>query len=154
GQGCDVVVIANVTPFAAALNEAFARCRGSELLVQVDEDMILYPDAIERLVALMDAQPPHVCMAIAPLWDEDLEMPIYGVKIYRRALLEGIPFEHHVLGDMHDREVWARNGLTYAKAPRTPRECIGRHGTFYTPEQAFARWRGLWQRHRRTGRLV
>src|SRR5690606_8144689 len=79
---------------------------------------------------------------------------IYGVKIYRRALLEGIPFEHHVLGDMHDREVWARNGLTYAKAPRTPRECIGRHGTFYTPEQAFARWRGLWQRHRRTGRLV
>lgn len=151
GRPCIVEVIASVSPFAAAMNEAVRRC-ATELLVQVDEDMILYPDAIERLVALMDAQPPDVCMAAAPLYDEDLEMPIYGIKIYRTELIRPIPFEHHVDIDLHDRRVWERHGLTWRRSKRTVENCVGRHGTFYTPEQAFARWRGIWQRHRRTNK--
>lgn len=152
GQPCVVEVIRDVRPFAAAMNEAVSRCR-TELLVQVDEDMILARDAVARLTALIDAQPPNTVMASAPLWDADLGMPIYGCKIYRHALLRGVPFEPHVLGDAHDREVWARHGLATAKVPRTEQNCVGLHGTHYTPEQAFARWRGLWQRHRRTGVL-
>lgn len=92
-------------------------------------------------------------MASAPLWDQDLRRVIYGCKIYRHALLVGIPFEPHVLGDTHDRRVWERHGLSSAKAPRTEQDCVGLHGTHYTPEQAFARWRGMWQRHRMTGNM-
>lgn len=150
-QPCIVDVIANVTPWAAAQNEMLRRCR-TELFIQVDEDMILYPDAVERLVALIDSQAPNVVMACAPLYDEDLEMPIYGIKIYRHALIKDIPFEKHINGDTHDREVWARHGLTWGRSKRTVENCVGRHGTFYTPEQAFARWRGIWQRHRRTNK--
>lgn len=149
-QPCQRIEIHNVRPFAAAMNEAVRRC-DTELLVQVDEDMILRPDAIDRLVRLIDSTPANTVMASAPLWDADVEMPIYGCKIYRVDLLRSIPFEPHVLGDAHDREVWARHGLTTHKAERTEANVVGLHGTAYTPEQAFARWRGLWQRHRRTG---
>lgn len=150
-QPCDVEVVAHVRPFAAAMNEAVARCR-TELLVQVDEDMVLRSNAIARLVAFIDATPPDVVMACAPLWDQDLEQLIYGIKIYRRALLP--PFEDSPLGDTHDRAVWAARGLAYAKMPLEEANCVGLHGTHYTPEQAFARWRGLWRRHRMTNKAA
>lgn len=147
---CHVEVIGRVAPFAAAQNLMRERCT-TELFVQVDEDMILAPDAIAKLVALIDAQPMTCVMATAPLWDVDLETVIYGVKIYRHALVP--PFENHVLGDKHDRARWAALGLTTAAAAPTRENCVGEHGTFYTPEEAFERWRGLWQRHRRCGAL-
>jgi hypothetical protein len=150
-QPCIVDVIANVSPWAAAQNEMLKRCT-TELFVQVDEDMILHPGAISQLVELIDSTAPTCVMACAPLWDVDLDMAIYGCKIYRHALVAPIPFEPHVLGDTHDREVWARHGLTWSRSKRTRENCVGLHGTHYTPEQAFARWRGLWQRHRMTGK--
>lgn len=153
GQPCIVDVIENVSPWAAAANEMLRRCT-TELFVQVDEDMILRSDAVARLASLIDAAPSNVCMATMPLWDVEVEMPIYGVKIYRHALVRDIPFEHHVLGDARDRETWAARGLATTKAPLVRDNCIGKHGTFYTPEQAFRRWRSLWQRHRRTGKLA
>lgn len=144
-----ISVVRDVKPFAAAANEMLRRCT-TELFVQVDEDMILWPHAIAELVKLIDSKPAACAMATAPLWDVETDMPIYGIKVYRHALLRDIPFENHVLGDKHDRDVWAARGLTVERADRTRENCLGKHGTFYTPEQAFNRWRGLFQRHRRS----
>jgi hypothetical protein len=54
-------------------------------------------------------------------------------------------------GDRHDRERLMVAGFSVLTAPRTKERCLGDHGTDYTPEQAFSRWRWLWHRHRRTG---
>jgi hypothetical protein len=146
-----VDVIQGVAPWSAAQNEMVRRCN-TEIFVQVDEDMILFNDALLRLVALIDSTPATCVMATAPLYDVDLEMPIYGVKVYRHALVKPIPFETHVLGDGHDRERWKEAGLTWSRLRRSIEHCVGEHGTSYTPEEAFNRWRGMWQRHRLTGK--
>lgn len=144
-------VIDHVAPWSAAQNEMLRRCE-TRLFVQVDEDMILAPTAIADLVALIDGAAPTCVMATAPLWDVDLEMAIYGIKVYRHELARRVPFETHVLGDGHDRARWAEAGLTWERSRRTRENCVGQHGTDYTPEQAFGRWRGMWQRHRATSK--
>lgn len=148
--GLEIKVIDRIAPWARAANMMVEKCR-TELLIQVDEDMLLDADAVEKLIALIDAQDASCVMAAAPLWDEDLEMVIYGIKVYRHALVKQVPFEHHLLGDGHDRERWAAHGFTVGRAPADREHCIGRHGTDYTPEEAFNRWRSLWQRQRRGG---
>jgi len=144
---CPVYLVENVAPFSAALQRMVDSCT-TELVVQVDEDMLLEPFAIERLVGLIDKAPDNTVMSIAPLWDADLEMIIYGVKIYRHALVRQVPFESHVLGDRHDRELWEAAGFQWTRAPKVRGACIGEHGTDYTPEQIFERWRRLWQKKR------
>ena len=49
--------------------------------------------------------------------------------------------------------VWAGAGLTTHSENRVKLKCVGDHGTLYTPEEIFERWRRLWQRHRRSGNL-
>jgi hypothetical protein len=149
-EQCPVTVIERVAPYAEAKQSMVDLCE-TEMFVMVGEDMLLYPNAIASLVALIDRQPPDVVMATAPLWDVDLEMPIYGLKIWRHALVQRVPFVSHPEGDRHDRERLAAAGLAYVKTPRDREHCLGDHGTDYTPADAFTRWRRLWQRHRRTG---
>lgn len=147
-----IVVLRNMAPFSTALQAMADRCE-TELYVQVDEDMILHPDALERMVAHVDASPPDSVMTIAPIWDVEVEMAIYGVKAYRRDLVRRVPFVDHPEGDIHDRRRWEEVGLGWSKVWRSQCNCVGLHGTFYTPAEAFARWRRLHQTHRRSGRL-
>ncbi len=145
-------VIENVSPLAAAYNEMLVRCK-TELFVQIDEDMILAPTAVAKLVAAIDASGPEHVMACLPLWDVDLEQPIHGLKIYRHGLAQRHPFQHSADGDRRDRDVWEAAGLTWSAAKLKPGNCVGEHGTEYTPEELFIRWRRLWQKHRHTGRV-
>lgn len=146
-----VDVIANL-PWWQAQNEMVSRCE-TELLVQVDEDMIMMPDGVARLVNLIDAQEPRNVMSCAPVLDVYLDdMPIMGTKIYRHELLRTVPFVKHVLGDMEDRRRWTDAGLTFTNQERTVENCVALHGTSYSPEEVFERWRRQWQRHRRSGR--
>ena len=150
---CDVVVLANIAPFSVALQMMADQCE-TEMYVQVDEDMILEPDAIARMVAHVDASPETSVMTIAPLWDVELEMAIYGVKAYRHDLVRRVPFENHVDGDRHDRRRWEAAGLTWTKVPRIRGHCVGLHGTHHTPEEAFTRWRRLMQARHRSDALA
>lgn len=150
---CPVVVLSRMAPFATALQAMADRCE-TEIYVQVDEDMILEPDAIERMLAHVDASPPDSVMTAAPLWDVEIEMAIYGVKAYRRDLARRVPFEDHPDGDKHDRRRWEAAGLTWSKVPRLRENCVGLHGTHYTPDEAFTRWRRLMQGRRRSTALA
>lgn len=149
---CRIVVLDRVAPLAAALQRMADEC-ATQLYVQVDEDMLLEPDAIARLLALFDAGRGEHAMSIAPLWDVDLEMAIYGVRICHRDRIRRVPFVDHPDGDIHDRARWEAAGLSWSKAPRDRVSCVGRHGTAYLPEQAFERWRRLLRAQRRTGRM-
>lgn len=148
----DVKVIENVAPFSAALQQMSDDCR-TELFVQVDEDMILDSFAIARLMQLMDESPKHAVMGMAPLWDSDIMDAIFGVKIYRHELVRQVPFVDHPDGDVNNRRRWAAAGFSWVSYTRARSNCVGMHGTSYTPEQIFERWRRLWRKHRRTGML-
>lgn len=147
-----LTVISGVSPMSAALQRMADECQ-TEYYVQVDEDMILYPHALTYMVEMMDHAPSHCVMCIAHLHDEELNVPIFGLKCYRTELIRQIPFEDHPEGDVHDRERWQAEGMCISKSTRSGRP-VGLHGTHYTPRESFARWRRLWETHRMTGRLA
>src|SRR5262249_7808129 len=73
-------IIDRVAPMSAAFQEMHQRCR-TDFYVQVDEDMILLPHAIETLRRLIGSAPETAAVICAPLWDSDAECALYGVKI-------------------------------------------------------------------------
>lgn len=145
-------VVRDVSPFSAAQQQMVDRC-ATDLVVQVDEDMVLLPDAVRRLASRIEASPPDVVMSCMPLMDVYLNKIIYGVKIYRTELVRRVPFEPHSTGDGHDRALWTRAGMRTTAAPLELAHVVGRHGTDPTPEQLFERWRRLWQ-NLRAGKSV
>jgi len=146
-------VLAGVTPFSAAMQRMADECQ-TEYYAQVDEDMLLYPHALADAVKMMDHTDATSCvMGIQPLWDEELQTNIYGLKTFRTDLVRRVPFEDHPDGDAHDRELWAAEGLTINKMSRSSKP-VGRHGTHYTPRESFARWRRLFESHGRSQRMA
>lgn len=145
--GVKVEVIANVTPYSAAMQRMVDAC-DTEFFLQVDEDMILVPHAARRLVELMDASPPDTVMGVGPLFDEEVKRQIYGIKIWRTALVRTVPYGRHVTSDTYHRQQLRAKGYGFVKLKRGDENCLGLHGTDYTAEQRFKRWRRLWQKSR------
>jgi hypothetical protein len=85
-----IEVVDHVAPMSAAFQQMLDRCT-TRFYVQVDEDMILFPDAIATLERLIDERPENVAMVGAGLWDCDTQCSIYGVKIYRHAIVREFP---------------------------------------------------------------
>lgn len=147
---CRIEVIANVSPMAAAQRQMAERCE-TDFFLQVDEDMLLYPDATKRMLALIADEPATIAAGFAPLYDHELAMPIYGLKVWRTAAVRAVPFSEHVTYDRYHRAQLSEVGYSFVKLPRTHENCVGDHGTEYTPEQRFTRWRRLWQKQRHGG---
>lgn len=84
----EVVTIAGVRPFHRALNDG-ARRVGTPFFVQVDADMILDDDCVERLLT---AAAPDVAVVVGHLRDP-LYTRVEGVKLFRTACFSegGLP---------------------------------------------------------------
>jgi hypothetical protein len=144
-------VIDHVAPMDRAFQEMIDRCK-TPLYVQVDEDMLLYPDAIRTLFVEMIQQPETTCMMMGPLWDCDTERPIYGVKMFRHGIMRRYPFTDSMSCEMDQSSRWKRDGYTHAELPLAGRQtCLGEHGKNYSPATIFKRWRRVGQKQRSRG---
>lgn len=145
-----IEIIDHVAPLSAALQEMHHRCR-TDYYVQVDEDMILQPHAIETLGTWIRSAPERVALICAPLWDCDAELPIYGVKIYRTSIVRQFPYDENVLScERRQLEQIQAAGYEVDRRPVTDRStCLGEHGKHYTPETIFKRWQLCFQKHHR-----
>ena len=142
-------VIDHVAPLSAALQEMHKRCR-TDFYVQVDEDMLLAPDALETLLRGMRAAAPDAAMICAPLWDCDAERPIYGLKIYRTATVRRFPYEDTLSCEVVQLAQMEKAGYRIILQPLTDRNaCLGEHGKHYTPETIFKRWQRCFQKNQR-----
>jgi hypothetical protein len=146
-------IIRNVAPLSAALQQMIDRCT-TPYYVQVDEDMLLFPDAVRRLHAAIVDAPARVALVCAPLWDCDVEQPIYGVKIYRRAVVAGFPYQNTFSCEKAQLCRMRDAGFDLLLLPAGGRsDCFGEHGKHYTPATIFARWQRLFHKQRRYGTL-
>lgn len=138
-------IIRNVSPFSAAAQEMVARCN-TPYFIQVDEDMILGPDAVATMEAAMDAATDNVGMICFHLFDEDRQLNIQGVKIYRTRLMQGLSFrdlkasEMDILGQMKQR------GIKWILHP----DVKGKHGTSYTTDTIYRRYKTMYEKDIRT----
>jgi hypothetical protein len=141
-----VEVIDRVAPMSAAFNEMIRRCR-TTFYVQVDEDMLLFPHAIEALEAAMNEGPEDLAMVSAPLWDCETERPIQGVKIYRHAIVREFPYQNVLGCESRQLDELKAAGYAVEMLPLGDRgACLGEHGKHYTPSGIFVRWQRLLQK--------
>lgn len=134
-------IIRNVSPFSAAAQKMITDCT-TEFFIQVDEDMVLQPDAVATMEAIMQKAPDDVGMICFHLYDEDRGINIQGVKIYRTALLKGLSFRDRKASEMDLLEQMERHGIKWILHP----DVKGRHGTFYTLETIYRRYKTMYEK--------
>jgi hypothetical protein len=84
--------IANVRP----MNKAFQSMLDSvttPYFIQVDEDMVLYPDAAARMLKAIKESSPTTWALAFPLFDTHLSMNIIGCKIYKTEIARQFPYQ-------------------------------------------------------------
>ncbi len=143
-----LVIIDRVAPMAAAFQQMLDQCQ-TKWYVQVDEDMILYPHAIAELRRKITAAAPEVVIYCAPLWDCDAEMHLYGVKIYRTAVVRRFPYANTMSCETDQvTRLTAQGFKVEVHTLEDPAGCLGEHGKHYTPATIFKRWQRLFQKNR------
>jgi len=141
-----IEVIDHVAPIFAAFQQMLDRCT-STFYVQVDEDMILFPHAIETLEQRMQEAPPEVAMACFPLWDCDTGRPIYGLKIYRHQIVKQFPYRDTASIETDQLARIRAAGFSLDLLPIEESLCLGEHGRHYTPRTIFKRWQRMFEKH-------
>lgn len=144
-------VIAGVAPLSAAFQRMIESCR-TPYYVQVDEDMILFPRAVETLYDEIRRSHSGTAMVCRPLWDRDIQGAIYGLKIYRHEIVRQFPYENTFSCERTQKESIEAAGFEMRFDPLGDRDsCLGEHGKHYTKRSIFLRWRRLIQKRRRYG---
>jgi hypothetical protein len=146
-----IEIIDHVAPMSSALQQMHVRCT-TGFYMQVDEDMILFPDAVAKLEEMIRKSSGQVAMVCAPLWDCDTEQPIYGVKIYRHEIVRQFPYQDSISSETQQLDRIKAAGFEVELLPLTDRlGCLGEHGKHYTPETIFRRWQRLFHKHEQLG---
>lgn len=142
-------IVDHVAPLSAALQTMIDTCK-TDYFAEVDEDMLLFPGAIERLYGTISTASAETVFVEAGLWDCYMECPIYGIKMYRHKLAKKFPFKNVSGSDWDQHLRMKESGYGAIVFPLDDRSsCVGEHGKHYTPETIFRRWRSLLQKHRR-----
>ena len=134
-------VIEKYHPMSAAFQEMIRRCE-TEYFIQVDEDMILEPTAVSTMESWMQKAPDDVGMMCFHLQDIDRNRTIQGVKIYRTNAMKALKFRDVKACEMDLLEQMAQKGIRWILHPTIQ----GRHGTHYTPETIYRRYKTMYEK--------
>jgi hypothetical protein len=149
----EMTMIKDVAPLSAALQRMLDECK-TPFFIEIDEDMIVDSNAVESLTDRI-TRTPSTCAAICvPLWDQFIDAPIHGLKIYRHELARKVAFENKSASDWrHFLQLKTKGNVVIIEPPVNRQHCMGEHLPPNTPEAAFTRWRGLFNKHRRFGHM-
>ncbi len=143
-------VIRNVAPMNAAFQRMIDECE-TEFFIEVDHDMILYPDGVRRLMERMEGASDKTAIYCLPLWDVHLSRTILGCKIYRHGVVRQYPYQTSFSCEMDQANRMKKDGFevvsvwqSFAKTP----DAVGEHGKFYTAETAYVRYKRLMEKAR------
>lgn len=151
--------IINIAPMSKAFQEMLNQCE-TDYFIEVDGDMVLFSDAIERLynaIITTDERHPMVCYQ---LLDVHLDFAIYGVKIYKHNVFKNYPYNHkHPSCEVEQLDKMKEDGYVFdeknAGAENTGRglviEIIGTHSPYWTNQGIFERYFNLMRKYRQFG---
>jgi hypothetical protein len=149
-------VIENVAPMSRALQCMLDRCR-TPFFVQVDEDMLLYPHAIRSLYTRLTASPPEVAILTCHLFDSHAQRVIYGLKIYRHAIVRAYPYNNVESSEYDQIRRFTMDGfvdfrLSIENHFHPSEITLGEHGSLWTPRSVFERYLTLERKVRRNSK--
>ena len=154
-QDCrfELEVVENVAPMSRALQCMLDRCR-TRFFVQVDEDMLLYPNAIRSLYRRLTDSPPNVAILTCHLFDSHAERVLYGLKIYRHDIVRAYPYADVESSEYDQIRRFTKDGFVDLRLPiedhfRPSEITLGEHGNMWTPRSVFERYLTLERKIRR-----
>jgi hypothetical protein len=134
--GFRLETIADVYPMSAAFQAMPDRCE-TPYFLQVDADMVLEPDAAERLHRAVSRSSPRVFQVSGQLYEEGFG-PGGAVKCWKRSLFRF--FEFHDVRTV-DRDLYRRT-RRFGLARRQIDERVGTHVPRHSPESEWMKAKG------------
>jgi len=164
-QDCsfELETIRNVAPMDVAFQRMLDTCK-TRYYIQVDADMILYSDSIRKMHQEMAILGQDIAMLCFPLHDVHLGHLLTGVKIYRHEIMKRYPYvgSYSCEVDQLSRMVedgykwesrWPDDGITFNSGFDKVNDPMvkGKHGTVWSQERLFERYKRLMQKWRKFG---
>lgn len=137
-------IIKDYKPMSRAFQEMLDRCQ-TELFIQIDEDMIMQENSIERMYNQTEGErtPPNISMNCYLLRDVHLDFNIYGVKIYKTALFKQFPFNlSHPSAEVEQLARMKEKGYDI----NFKTEVMGEHSPHWNKELIFERYYNLMEK--------
>jgi len=137
-------VIDHVAPISAALQQMMDEC-ATPYYVQVDEDMLLYPHAVRTLYERISPMDSSVVQYVCALYDVHIDRVIYGIKIFRHAVVSRYPYRDVCGCEWDQIRRFRADGHIDIRVPlqgatRDSTDTLGLHGTYWTPPAAYLRY--------------
>lgn len=134
-----IVVIENVRPQFAWLNQMRLECRDTKWCLQVDEDMYLKPHALNRLLSFaeeVESKGHRILNASSLLYDIFLKEKVGSLKLWSSEALQSLDFRD-VLGGDRD---YAERAKKLGYKNFSIEEVLGYHDSAPTPAIAFSKY--------------
>ncbi len=142
--------IHNIAPMDRAFQQMIDRCK-TPYFIQVDHDMILYPDGVQRLFKGLIDSDEKTAIYCLPLWDVHLERTILGCKGYRHEIVSRYPYAAAFTCEMDQVNRMKKDGFKTAAIWKTfgrDENSVGEHGKYFTDRTIFIRYKRLMEKSR------
>ena len=128
-------IIKDIAPMSKAFQEMLDRCK-TPYYIQVDNDMILKPNAIEQMYYAIEHTDVQNAMVCFRLHDTHLNLEIQGVKIYKHDIFKKYPYIDCLSCEMNQLSRMKKDGWEYLVMT----EVLGEHSPYWTEEGIFDRY--------------
>ena len=131
--------IENYKPMSQALQMMLNMAR-TPYFIQVDEDMILKADTIEKMYTDFQGRDSDIAMNVYLLHDPHLNKDIEGIKIYDTAIFKKYPFNlSHPSCEVEQLARMEKDGYHICRF----KEVVGLHSPKWTPDLIYKRYFNL-----------
>jgi hypothetical protein len=137
-----IEIIDRVAPMSAAFNEMHLRCH-TEFYIQVDENMLLFPHAVQALrTSIASAREISGSVALR------CGTVTHNGKIYRLRIAKQFPYSNTASCEIEQLARLRAAGYEILLQPRDFANCL-----VHSPETIFKRWQRCFQKQRLFGTL-
>ena len=128
-------IIKDVAPMSKAFQTMLDTCQ-TPFYVQIDEDMVLKPYAIEKMYESITHTDVRNAMVCFRLHDTHLNLEIQGVKIYKHEVFKKYPYQDCLSCEMNQLGRMKKDGWSYLSM----NDVLGDHSPYWTEELIFDRY--------------
>jgi MoaA/NifB/PqqE/SkfB family radical SAM enzyme len=138
-------IIKNYFPMSVAFQEMLNRC-DTPYYIQVDGDMVLHKNTVALMLERIKKEAdPNIAMHCYMLRDVHLDMPIYGIKIYKTEVFKKYPYNlEHPSCEVEQLDRMKADGYEH----KLFEDIVGEHSPHWTDKAIFERYYNLMQKFR------
>ena len=134
--------IKNISPMSKAFQKMIDDCE-TDFYIQVDEDMILFEDSIEKIYNNLLSSKKNICIISHLLNDVHLNFDIHGIKGYKHKILKNYPYNLNIIScEMEQIERLKNDGFEIDMIESV----LGLHSPKWTNELIFERYFDLMEK--------